>query len=238
MLRLFFLVAFGVVGNNARADDIRLPSGPPPILQPDAPQSLSPDQLYIIDTDVPVTVLASPLGVVSISADTGPLKIRGKFVDGTGKTETREYKGKFVYSVEILKQGTVELLIVTQDGKVLRRTLNAPQVTPDPPKPPEPAKPTSFASKLQSAYKAAPDAASLSKLVTILTEVNAHDYANYDQMEQVLSATGKKYLPNNELRTVRDLITSEITARFGVDPRKLDTESVKTVFKEAIEALK
>ena len=127
---------------------IRLPSGPakpvPPAPAPDAVQKLAGDQLYVIDSDLPAIVLASPAGLVSVTEDAGPVKIRGRFVDGSGKPETRTYKGKAVFVVEATASGRVELLVVPAGAKsatdVVRRTLDvdaghAPQPPPPDPKP-------------------------------------------------------------------------------------------------------
>lgn len=135
----------------ARAEppSIRVPSGP--MLPPpssDVAVKLSSDALYVVDADVPVRVLTSPVGLVRIVREQGPIRIRGKFVDGSGKPETRTYAGKWVYFVEPAVSGRVELLIVPTDGAkpddsdVIRRTLDVdagdgPRPPPDP-KPPDP----------------------------------------------------------------------------------------------------
>jgi hypothetical protein len=96
----------------------------------------------VIDSDMPVIVLASPPGLVTVTTDTGPLKIRGKFVDGSGKTETRTYKGKSVTTVEAIGKGDVELLVIPEgvktEGEILRRRLAVDAGTPDPPPGPGP----------------------------------------------------------------------------------------------------
>jgi hypothetical protein len=135
-----------------KVDPIRLPVAPLPP-QPTPPPNPTPvstlgaDQIYVIDSDVPCIVLASPSGIVTVSEDAGPLKIRGNFVDGNGKAESRAYRGKSVFSVEAVGKGRVELLIVPAGGAatdVLRRTLDVgggpgpqPHPTPEPgPAPP------------------------------------------------------------------------------------------------------
>lgn len=144
------------------ADPIRLPfvEVVAPTPPPRTVTALAAEQLYVIDSDVELRVLASPEGVVNVAADGGPIKIRGKFVENTsGKVTTRTYKGPFVYTVEAATTGKVELLIVRTDGKgaVIRRTLDVtagegplppPKPKPDPdPKPPEP-KPEPAAAKV------------------------------------------------------------------------------------------
>lgn len=127
---------------------IRLPSGPvkpvPPAPAPDAVQKLTADLLYVVEADIPVVMLTSPRGVVSVSEDAGPVRIRGRFVDDPAKTHTRTFKGKQVFVVEAAATGRVELLVVPLGAKsaddVVRRTLDvdaghAPQPPPVPPDP-------------------------------------------------------------------------------------------------------
>jgi len=99
--------------------------------------SLEKDQLYVVQSDLPVQLLASPAGIVSIVEEVGPIRIRGKFVDGGGKTETRTYEKKQVFLVERLAQGDVELLMVPK-GDVTRRTIIDAQNPIPPPKPVDP----------------------------------------------------------------------------------------------------
>lgn len=134
---------------------IRVPSGP--MLPPpssDVAVKLSADTLYVIDADVPVRVLTSPAGFVRVVKEQGPIRIRGKFVDGGSKPETRTYAGKWVYFIEPAQTGRVELLIVPTEGAkpddsdVIRRTLDVdagegprPPPDPKPPVPPDPVSP-------------------------------------------------------------------------------------------------
>ena len=142
------LVAASALG--AADGPIRLPVSPaipdkmPPAPSPDAITRLAGDALFVIDSDVPVIVLASPANLVLVTEESGPVKIRGRFVDGNGRTETRTYKGKQVVTVEAVASGKVELLIVpvgaTKTSDVIRRTIDvdAGQGPIPPPKPPDP----------------------------------------------------------------------------------------------------
>lgn len=129
---------------------IRVPAAPvvpqpfPPAPRPDAAIRLGSDSLFVIDGDAPFLVLASPFGLVSVTEEAGPLRVRGKFADGFGKVESRTFKGKQVVTVEAIATGRCELLIVPVGAKsaaeVIRRTLEVesgetPQPKPDPPKP-------------------------------------------------------------------------------------------------------
>lgn len=99
--------------------------------------TLGKDQLYVVQSDLPVQLLASPQGIVSITEEVGPLRIRGKFVYGSGKVETRTYEKKQVFLVERVAQGSVELLMVPK-GDVVRRTITDDQNPIPPPKPIDP----------------------------------------------------------------------------------------------------
>lgn len=131
---------------------------------------------------------------------------------------------------------------VNKAGKTLLSshtiTIGVPKPNPDPPTPPTPDDTTTLGGKLKAAYRVSPDASSLSKLIAILEEVSGGTFANFDQMEAVLAATGKKFLPNGELQKLRDIISDEIVAKCGVDNRKKDIDKVKAILKDAVAALK
>lgn len=139
-------------------DDIRfpkiVPKADPVPPAPISPSKLSADRLYMIDSDVPLLLFASPTGKVAVTKEEGPIRVRGKFVDGPDKVETRTYKGKFVYTVEGVSAGAVELIAVPvgakSESEAVRKTIEvvdgtAPipppvPVDPDKPAPPEPVK--------------------------------------------------------------------------------------------------
>lgn len=145
----------------ADAPVIRLPEPPAPAPQPMPPipgpapapvLRLTADTYYVIDSDVPVVVTSSPLGLVTgtDTPEAGPLKFKGRFVDGTGRSESRTFKGKFVYTIEPVKSGRCELLVFPEGAKtaadVVRRTLDVdagegprPPPKPDPDPTPDPA---------------------------------------------------------------------------------------------------
>lgn len=147
---------------------IRLPVAPVvPSPMPTVPVDPSPvtrlalDQLYVIDSDVPVIVLASPAHLVAVTEESGPLKVRGKFAGGSGKVETKTFGGKVVVVVEGLVTGRVELLVVPVGAKsvaeVVRRTIDveAGEGPIPPPKPkPDPVKPDDGALGLAKASRA------------------------------------------------------------------------------------
>lgn len=144
--RLCLLLA--VMGGAVMAGDppIRLPviEQPTPVVPPDTPVKLTGEKLFIIDSDLPLIVLSSPNGLLKVTEEAGPIRIRGVFVDGNGKVQTRNYKGKHVYTVEVAdgRSGLAELIIVPvgvkAESEVIRRLIDAnsgPQPPPPDPKP-------------------------------------------------------------------------------------------------------
>lgn len=125
---------------------------PQPLPGPPLPISIiSGDQWYVIESSVPLIVLASPDGFVSIEPSEGPIKVRGVFADGTGKVETRTFSQPYVYFVNAKASGKVELLVipqgVTSEADIIRQPLTVtvgprpPPIPPEPPTPPDPPTP-------------------------------------------------------------------------------------------------
>lgn len=130
----------------------RTPSAPP-VIAPDEAITFAADALYVIPHEEAFLLLAShptlAKSPVSITRETGPLKIRGKFLDGDGKIETRTFTAKHLAIVEPVPgaSGRVELIAVptsaTSERDVTRQLVDlghAPQPPPDekkiePPKP-------------------------------------------------------------------------------------------------------
>lgn len=119
---------------------IRLPISAVPVV-PSAVTELAADAIFVIEADEPCLVLASRVGFVSVTKEEGPLRIRGRFADGA-RIETRTYKAEYLWIVEAVAPGEVELLVVPSGAKdasaVLRRTLVVGGVGPRPPPKPDP----------------------------------------------------------------------------------------------------
>ncbi len=116
-----------------------IPDDMPP--KPTVPvSSLTGDQLYVVQSDDDVQLLSSPPGVVAISKDSGPIKIRGKFVDGQERVSTRTYTKKNVFVVERIGTGDFELLLIPS-GKVTREYVKGSDVIPSPKPKPKPVDP-------------------------------------------------------------------------------------------------
>lgn len=108
---------------------------------------LTKEVFYVIEADAQVIVTSSPLGLVSIVQETGPIRARGVFSDGTGKVETRNFAAKQVFFIEASGVGSVEILVIPANAKtesdILRKTIQVdagvgprpPPKQEDPPKP-------------------------------------------------------------------------------------------------------
>jgi hypothetical protein len=113
-----------------------------PVVVPDAPSlpvtKLTGENLYVVQSDAEVQLLASPPGIVTVTEEVGPIRIRGRFVDGTGKTETRTYTKKQVFVIERVQSGNVELLMVPKGAVERRLIADSDPIPPPKPKPPGP----------------------------------------------------------------------------------------------------
>ena len=121
---------------------------PPPA---PGPTPLAADQLYLVRASVACTVVGSPDGLLKVTAVSGPLTIRAKFVDGKGY-ETRTLTEKYLWLVEAVGSGQAELIVVAQTAgnpTTYRQLINAGGVGPGP----SPPAPTDALTKaLQAAY--------------------------------------------------------------------------------------
>lgn len=148
---LFLFEAMAVLASVASPKNDAKPSIFPPITQPDNPSPpapkpvpgsvpvLSGDVIYVVSQEEPFLLFASPPGLVSVTRETGPLRIRAKFLDGSGKVETRTYAGKHIAIIEATGKGKVELIAVpagaTDEGAAQRMLIEANNGAQPPPKP-------------------------------------------------------------------------------------------------------
>jgi len=130
--------------------DILTPMPCPEPQQPSAP-TITPESIYVVQSTVPLIALQSPDGILKLTAEVGPIRIRGRFADGDGKIETRNYSAKYLVFVDGVKPGTTELILiphgVTAEKDIVRQVLTVsgegPRPPPGPgpgPDPPEPVK--------------------------------------------------------------------------------------------------
>lgn len=248
---MFFrsLIALLVFSATGLGQTIRLPvvsvETPPPQPMPaTSVLKLSSEVYYVVEADVPVMILASPDGIVNVGSDTGPLKLRGKFIDGKGKVETRTYKGKYVYYIDQngTASGNVELFVFAvgepDAAKVQRVKLVVGEVQPIPPPVPVPVPEpvpvlTSFQSKLKTAIKAdSAPAASIAKYsalfktaATTMVQDQTLKTAS-DLLKDMQVAVKSLGIPsgslNNVARAVENELNSLITANGTLDQASRD----------------
>ena len=120
---------------------------PAPVIE-DAPKpsadTFQTDQLYLIQSDVALVVLASPAGVLQVTPAKSGAVIYSRFAGGTG-LEERQVTQQFGYIVRGIAAGTAELLVLPAGSADLqdlrRRILNvtAAETTPPDGRPQPPA---------------------------------------------------------------------------------------------------
>jgi hypothetical protein len=99
------------------------------------------EEFYILQSESPLLVVASPPRLVEITHEQGPMMARGKFAGGDGTTETRMLLGNHLYFVDAVQSGSVELIVVpvgAADAGQIQRQLVEVQAGSRPPPKPEP----------------------------------------------------------------------------------------------------
>lgn len=220
---------------------------PKPYRGPVPVSALSEDTWYVIEAAVPLIILHSPAGCVSVSHEEGPVKILGKFADGTGKIETRTFASKNLYFINALKPGTIELLIipigVQAETEIIRQPLvvmgTAPRPGPDPKPEPKPDPPPPNSGKVSIAIvedvlNRHPDTAIVLNAIATWNELKdkGHDWRLYDKA--TTEAKGKQAVADaagTELpaMVIRDKETSAI---LRVVPLPKTIDAVKRVLSE------
>jgi hypothetical protein len=156
----FSIIASIVVGNaTIKVSDIPpidlpefidqqpIPPTPPPPPQPKPVGKILKNEMYVVQSDGEFTIIASPSNLVTVTKESGPVKIKGQFSGGSGRVETKTFSKKYVNIVESIGNGTVELIIVPiglkSESEIKRVQLivecgNTPQPPPTPPTPVDP----------------------------------------------------------------------------------------------------
>ena len=128
---------------------IRLPEPAVPSVPPPPPQPvttgyvLNADELFVVDSSVELFPRAYPAGVLTWTAEAGPLSVHSKFVGGGGKTETKKFKGPFVYLVRGARTAAADLVLIPKgvqaDDQIVTTLIQSnvgPRPPPDPIDPP------------------------------------------------------------------------------------------------------
>jgi hypothetical protein len=175
------------------------PAPTPPAPKPGTNPLLTGDYLYVINSKVDADVSAYPDGVVRITKETGPLRYRGKFIDGTGVVETKTFPGPFIFIVEAAGKGTVDLVVTpfglkSKNEIIVKRidvsdgTAPQPPPKPDPtPTPSDPLKSFSIIFVYESADKLLPEhraviyGAEVEKWMNANCTAGKNGYRRYDK---------------------------------------------------------
>lgn len=141
LLLCLALTAAPLYGGDVRFPDLKPPPAPAPLpapADPDAPVPLPASEWYVIEADAPLLLFPSPVGRLVVSHDEGPVRLKGRFVGGGGKSETRTFKGPHVYTVEAGHAGPVELIVVPSGAKTEAEAIRKQLVSGGEPAPPGP----------------------------------------------------------------------------------------------------
>lgn len=125
------------------------PPVPPPTPRPVAPSKLDADTMYVVQFSQAAFVMPVDSTVLKVTGESGPIRIRGKFYGGNGKTETRLFTGTQIFIIERAGDGKATATFVKVGAKsvadVLQKEIQTGPVPPEPPgpdpKPPVPPTP-------------------------------------------------------------------------------------------------
>lgn len=115
----------------------------PPAPPPGSPVILVPDSQYVIQSSVECLVFpANNNGVIKVTKDTGPLRIKGRFAEKPYEIQTKNFTAKFLYIVEGGVEGTEGLIVspvgAKTEAEAKRVQFQVGQMPIPPPKPPKP----------------------------------------------------------------------------------------------------
>ena len=139
ILLLFLLLQDGPI---VFPDLTRPTPPPPPPVRPERVDSFQVEDIYLIESDLPLHVLASPSGVVEVEQEQQGTVIRGKFAGGNGLLERRKVSRTHGYLVTAAMPGQVELIVLpaaaTETLEVRRvalRVVGRAEPSPEPERP-------------------------------------------------------------------------------------------------------
>ena len=235
---------------------------PPPPPDPNGPtfvSQLASDEWYVIESTGKLIVLGSPDGFVGVEMVPGPVRVRGKFSDGTGGVETRTFSSPNVYFVNPVKAGKIELMVipvgVAAEEDIVRQPLTVmgvapippPGPTPPGPKPPEPGPGPvetfrvifvkESGSTLSAAQSAIPGAKVIREYLNAKTtkEANQPSWREYDPQQTFsteqpnMRALWDAVLP--KIQTVPCLVI-EVNGKATVMPYPADTNDALKLLKQ------
>lgn len=211
-----------------------VPPAPAPLVNGDA-TVLKENFYYVIDSDIELFLRAQPSGIVSIESFAGPQSFPTKWLvdGGNAKTKFKQFTGKFIYVLEAVKDGTVDLLIIPKgvqtEKEILQRTIEAqigarPPPKPDDPKPDDDPETARLAKLLNAAFAvdATPDKALKVKQLSVLYSNAAaptgvtfeKTMVTWDDLLLALQNGRKAMMPDPVLVSVRRTLADYLNAKF------------------------
>lgn len=195
-------------------DVIPVPTPVQPAPTPGGEVDLAEGQLYVFDTDVPVLVFTFPENVLKFVKEEGPLKINGIF-DNSGKRQTKTFKGKFVYTSDIIATGRVTLLVIPvgadSEEKALKRIINVVGPRPPPGPGPGPGPTDPLFATFQAAFTAdggnKDDLAKLAAIYRVSSStIDNPVYKTIGELWPILQTASNALVPLPKLATLRRAI--------------------------------
>jgi hypothetical protein len=208
-----------------------LPAPPSPAPQPapkpapGTPVVLASDVLYVASSKAECLLLISTTDagkqageIVRTTCLKGPVTFAlTKLIDGGGKRETRTFADPFIWTLEAVGSGTVEVIFVPKaGGNVVRQlitTNTAPQPPPTPIDPPVPADPLTALLQAALAKEAPTDKLLLPKLAALYRQSAQLSKDTTITTADALHATMKTArltLVGDALPNVRAVVTAEL----------------------------
>ena len=214
---------------------------------PEFVSKLSEETWLVVESPGPLMIFDFPEGLVEVDSDDGarPMKVKGKFADGTGKVETRTFTSKHLYFVNALKSGEMEMLIVPE-GAISKTQSQRHKITvmgqaPNPPPGPGPDPPpipvptgNVIISIVEDVQNRKPDTAILLNAMTSWNSLKdaGNDWRLYDisttepKGKQAIEDAKSSELP---AMIIRDKETDKI---LRVIPLPKDFDSLKRILSE------
>ena len=163
--------------------------------------TLPADTLWVVESTRVLLVLSSPVGLVSITSDSGPMKVMAKFADGSDTIELRTFDAPYLYFVQAVGKGKTEILIVpvgvSSEAEITRQMLTVSGARPPPDDKTDPVPPTPVASHVrlvivEDTLNRSPETAILLNQLVGWTAFldDGNEYRLYDQTTG--EATGKQ----------------------------------------------
>lgn len=233
-----FLLAIGV--SSGGADQPGPLPDVPKIVMPEPPAAgqitITPEVFYVIASDVPLIILSSPDALINVVPDTGPVTFKGRFCSNPTTVIKKTFAEKFIYSVEPLKSGAAEIIVIPQgvtDAKLIKRQSVLVNDGTGPLPPPDPDQ--AFKAKIEAAYKADTNISkpALAKQLAAVYREAASNTVNDPKLKSkqdllsVMSNAAQSVVPLPGLKGVREVIAVELNDKLGTNGDAALTQDVR-----------